>query len=424
MIGSLDSSQREATVIGAGIAGLLMAYRLDQLGYRVTLLEAQKRAGGLIRTQSTPFGLSESAAHSILATPAVLQLCGELGIKLITVQKGAEARYIWREGRMRRLPLKFFEALKALGSAFFSRSFGTSEGQTLEDWGRRHAGQAAVDYGLGPFLRGVYAAKPSEIHVLAAFPGLAIPRGKTAAGHLIFGRTRSGKKKQRPIMMTPALGMGALTERLSERLRDRLGERFKLGTEVSSLPQAPNLILCTPAPAAAKLLSEEDGALATRLQSIKYSSLVSLTVFIPHSAFKKDLIQGVGVLMPRQSDFKCLGVLFNSSAFSGRVSEPGIASFTMMIGGTEMPEAVTLSDHELRSLAFQELRRLFDLRSDPIHLEIHRWEHAIPRYDLHILQAWKAARQGWCSQPGRMLFGNYTGGVSLRAMIQSVSDLK
>ena len=38
MIGTLDSSCKEATVVGAGIAGMLAAYSLDRRGYRVTLL--------------------------------------------------------------------------------------------------------------------------------------------------------------------------------------------------------------------------------------------------------------------------------------------------------------------------------------------------------------------------------------------------
>ena len=71
MLGRLDATRREATVVGAGIAGLLAAYALDRKGYRVTLLEAQARAGGLISTQQTEYGIAERAAHSLLPADPV-----------------------------------------------------------------------------------------------------------------------------------------------------------------------------------------------------------------------------------------------------------------------------------------------------------------------------------------------------------------
>jgi oxygen-dependent protoporphyrinogen oxidase len=75
MIGSLDTTRREVTVVGAGIAGLLAAYALDKKGYEVTLLEERERAGGLIETQRTDYGIAERAAHSLLLTLRVAAVC-------------------------------------------------------------------------------------------------------------------------------------------------------------------------------------------------------------------------------------------------------------------------------------------------------------------------------------------------------------
>jgi len=91
MIGSLNTNAREVTIVGAGIAGMLAGYNLDQQGYRVTLLEEKERAGGLIQTSVTPFGIAESAAHSLVVTGAVLNLCQELGVELIEPRKEARA---------------------------------------------------------------------------------------------------------------------------------------------------------------------------------------------------------------------------------------------------------------------------------------------------------------------------------------------
>lgn len=102
MIGSLsrESSQTnpEVTIIGAGIAGLLAAYYLDQAGWTVRLIEAQSRPGGMLETTRTSHGLSEAAAHSIPASPSVRKLFDELGVKLLPLNSDSKARYILRTG--------------------------------------------------------------------------------------------------------------------------------------------------------------------------------------------------------------------------------------------------------------------------------------------------------------------------------------
>ena len=45
---------------------------------------------------------------------------------------------------------------------------------------------------------------------------------------------------------------------------------------------------------------------------------------------------------------------------------------------------------------------------------IHRWDRAIPVYGPRLEAAWAAARAGWCAIPGRLIFGNHSGQVSLR----------
>ena len=76
LIGTLDQRYREATIVGAGIAGMLA-------GYRVTLLEQKQRGGGLIKTIRTEHGIAESAAHSLITTDAVRELCRDLCVELI-----------------------------------------------------------------------------------------------------------------------------------------------------------------------------------------------------------------------------------------------------------------------------------------------------------------------------------------------------
>ena len=186
MIGTLDTSRKEATIVGAGIAGMLAAYSLDKRGYRVTLIEESERAGGLIKTSTTEYGIAESAAHSLIATKAVRELCQELGVGLIEPRKESKAKFIVRNGKLRRFPLGIGEAARTISRAAFVRSE-NDENQDLDSWARRHLGKAALDYLMTPFVRGIYGVQPAELGVVAAYPGLSIPPGKTLLGK-VFAR--------------------------------------------------------------------------------------------------------------------------------------------------------------------------------------------------------------------------------------------
>lgn len=439
MIGSLKTKtakDREAVIVGAGVSGLLIAYVLDQKGFRVTLIDEAPRAGGVISTTQTEFGPAETAAHSFLVTDEVRAICEDLGVELSPVRADARARYIYRRGKLRKFPLSIFEALVTFFKAYFvlSRAETSRGSATLEDWGNRHLGKAAVNYLLSPFLTGIYAARPSEICVGTAFPSFEIPAGQSLLSaqlrklrlRLIGPKSAEEKKTGRKRMMAPTQGMGALVRALEKRLEERLGERFRKGEKVSQLPEGPNVILAVPAARAAALLSTSDSELSKALSEVQYSPLVSATIFVPKSAFSK-VPWGVGVLIPETEKRSCLGVLFNSSAFPGRVKdEENFVSLSMMLGGTVRPEMIDKPDHELLAIIREELKAIFDLDdrgAQSAHIFINRWSHAIPRYDRKLIGVWDAARLGWCSTPGHILAGNYTGQVSIRGMMQDAYAL-
>lgn len=431
MIGKLNLSDRRVTIIGAGFSGLLAAYELDRRGFEVTLYEKQNRAGGLIRTLQTDYGMTETAAHSFLATDEVRALCQDLGVELIGVQ--AKERYILRDGRLRKFPLKIREALVAFFRAYFvlSRESESLGRATVADWGRRHLGAAVVQYLLSPFLTGVYAVRPSELALGAAFPGLQIPRGQSFLSQQLFlfrQRLFSKSKKSPRPMMAPKNGMGSLVEALERRLSERLGDRFKKGVALEKLPEnVGNLILSTPAPEASRLLAAHDIELSRALSSVSYAPLIAVSVIVEKKKLKRVPV-GVGVLMPESEKRNVLGVLFDSSSFSGRArNQERDTALTLMMGGTFHPEILELEDSAIKKLVRQELAFLFglplDSSGDPWEVTITRWEKAIPIYNSALMEAWDAARKGWCSQEGRILFGNYSGEVSLRGMIQAISGI-
>ena len=444
MIGKPNPKLKQATVVGAGISGLLLAYELDRRGYEVTLIEASNRTGGLIQSRQCEFGLIESAAHSFLASPAVVELCSDLQIKLIPVRADSKARFIWRGGKMRRFPLKPWEVLQAVLRALLALAPKRTEPTelNLEQWAKRFLGAPVLDYLISPMLRGVYAARPSELAVAAAFPKLTVPLGhslaslwvarnitrrKAKAPNAVPALAKSHATKPRP-MMTPAQGMASLTEALTARLQQRLGNRFQLGRKLDRLPEGAgrdfNLALCVPASEAAKLLKDQYPALSERLEKVSYAPLITTTVFAHLDSFKK-APRGVGVLIPeKEADRRCLGILFNSSSFDSRAQSAKVASFTMMLGGTSGAELMEKSDEELRAIITREMQVVLGLQGSCEAIHMARWPRAVPKYDLDLMETWKTAHAAFDDpEIGTVLFGNYTGQVSIRGMIESLSGL-
>ena len=421
MIGTLDKNRKEATVVGAGIAGMLAAYALDQNGYRVTLIEEHERAGGLIKTSKTEHGIAESAAHSLIATQAVRELCAELGVELIEPRPEANAKFIARDGKLRRFPLGVREMAGALRRAAFVRSESGPK-QNLDEWARRHLGKEALDYLLTPFVRGIYGVQPAELGVAAAYPALQVPAGKTLLGALLHKKRNHSSKKETKQRVAPQFGMGDLVSKLEQRLERKLGSRFRRNERVSHVPDAPNVIIATPAHAAAPILKHVAPALAAKLDTINYTPIVSVTVFVARDSFTRPL-HGTGVLMPACEDRKSLGILFNSSSFDYRVTDDSrFASFTVMMGGTSQRHWLQASDDEIRQTIKLELSAVLGIR-EPLAVLIHRWPAALPQYSSGLPAVWQYARNTWCATPGRIIFGNYTGQISLRGMIESAARL-
>jgi oxygen-dependent protoporphyrinogen oxidase len=419
MIGRLDPSEKSATIVGAGISGLLMGYALKKKGYQVRILERSNRAGGLIETKATPSGPAETAAHSLMVTPEIDAFFKDLGVSLSAVNPSSRARYIYRNGKMRKFPLTFRETIHTL-IRFFSSPLKPidPETATLAEWCEAYLGKPALQYLLSPFVTGVYAASPEELLLKSAFPRLVPSFPEKSLFKNLFSGSR--KKTLRPQMMAPTLGMGQVVSKLTEFLSHDIA--FK--TEINSLPDAKNLILCVPTPELAALIREVDPNSFQALQKIHYSPIITCTVFAPDSSFDGPPPRGVGVLIPRGQGLRILGVLFNSSSFPERVQKSGHHSFTVMLGGTQDPEILNHSDAQLTDLISQDLFKLFQLSGPIESIEITRWRHAIPVYSKALSDAQSSLAQGFCGKPGRLIYSNFSKDVSLRGLIQTLDHLE
>ncbi|MBS1958058.1 MAG: protoporphyrinogen oxidase [Bdellovibrionales bacterium] len=422
MIGNLNFKNKTATIVGAGVSGLLIAYKLKRLGFEVEILEAGTRVGGLLHTLQTPFGMVEKAAHSLLVSRDVSDFLQELGLKLVPVNHGSKSRFIVRGGKIRRMPLNFREIVSTLRHIFKKPTL-TKDLKSLSfaEWGQGYLGPAATEYFLNPFTTGIFACSPDELIASLAFP-ILIPE---SSDHSLFKHIRSLKKRkkrsERPVMMALENGMQSLTDALANELRGQI----KLNTPLQSfdsLSAHGNVILSTPATVTAKLLETVDPTSSALLKQIRYTPLVSVTAFFDRSAFARTPPKGMGFLVPKSQGHRVLGCLFNSSAFPNRANGD-LVSLTIMLGGSGDPHAAELSDSEIQNIITNELSKLIGLKSSAKHLEITRHLNAIPVFDLTLQKCRNTLRDGYCSQDGRIVFSNFSANISIRGMIESLCQI-
>ena len=402
MIGKLNPNDKRVTIVGAGISGLLIGYALKRKGYQVTIHEKTNRCGGLIETKHTPYGIVETAAHSILVNQTVKSLLDELGVEAIGVNSDAKARYIFRKGKMRRMPLNILEIIQTL-IRFFSKPKLTKplSALTLSEWGNAYLGHAATEYLLAPFTTGVFACHPKELNTQLSFPKL-LPTSPHLSLFQHLRALRKNPKSDRGQMMVFKNG----TQELIQKLEAQLKENIIFNSAVHDLNSIEgNLVLSVPA------------------VDIQYSPLITATVFMPLSAFPRKAPKGVGVLIPRGEGLRILGVLFNSSAFEGRSLKPDHASLTVMLGGTSDPEVLQLNESEIRTIIESNLKTLFHTQEPASHMEITKWSKAIPVYSFNLYQYITHLDKEYCTTPGKVVFTNFSGQVSIRGMIETIQRL-
>jgi len=407
MLGKLNDQHQEAVIIGAGFSGLLAAYRLLQRGWRIKLYDRADRPGGLINTLQTEYGLVESAAHSMRFSPAIDALLANLKSKTVIAQ--TKKKYILRNGKFSRFPLRLTETVDMVARAAFMPA--KEKYANLQDWARHHLGRATTDNLIYPMMQGIYAAPPNMLSPDLVFPALMPPRGRTLLHHTLM-RPYSNYKPQ---MIAPRAGMAALINALFKSISESAQAQIFLNETISKLPDTPNIIIAAPAHAAAQILQNSFPESAKSLGQVQYVPLISATVFLD----KKDhrTPEGIGILCAAHEPRRALGILFNSSTFENRVvDETRVASYTVMLGGMQDAVIMNLSDSELRKLIVSELAAVLNLYAPPLEIVIHRWSNAIPLYSPELLRAHALWQQDFCAAPGRILFGNYTGQISLRGM--------
>jgi len=448
-----DAHPTPVAVIGAGVTGLTLAHLLDRQGLPVCVYEAQARLGGTMRTSREEGFLVEHGPNSAQeTTPLLRQLFAGLGIdgQFEYAAPASKNRYVVRGGRLHAVPLGptallgtgLFSGrakLRLLAEPFIGRA-NPDEDEDLAHFVERRLGREFLDYAIDPFVSGVFAGLPEKLSVRSAFPRLwELEQGY---GSLIKGailgarerRKRQEQSKQSAQSFSFREGLQALIDALARSLGDKVrtraplrglrpeGAGFSLELEGQAPVRARAVVLTIPAYTYEGLEIGFDCAEARRaLAQIYYPPVAVVFCGYRRNPLARPL-NGFGFLVPRREQRQILGSLWNSSLFSGRAPEGGLA-LTVFVGGSRQPEHALWPEDRLMDAVAAELKDLLGLAPRPDLQRIFRWPRAIPQYQVGHRQLMGAVEDCEARHPGLYLGGNFRGGISVADCVKSAHAL-
>lgn len=432
-------------VVGGGIGGLAAAWAARRRGWRVALLEATPRLGGVIRTAVEDGCVLEHGPDSLLAIkPAALELIAELGLaeRVVAIPEAARRSFIVHRGRLEPVPeglyllapgrLAPFLAsplvswpgkLRMLADLVLPRRRPDAPEESLAAFVRRRLGREALDALAQPLVAGIYTADPERLSLSATMPQfLAMEREHGSLIRALAARRGEGAAGPRyGLFVSLAGGLGTLVAALAARLAEgaelrcgsaaralrRDGAQWRVETDAGALT-ARRALLALPAPAAAALVEEP---LAAALRAIPYAG-----VAIVHAAFERapPLPAGAGFVVPEREQRFIIAATFAHAKYPDR-APPGWALLRAFVGGARHEARALLPDDELAAAVIADLAACLGPLPAPRRVWIQRWPQAMAQYTLGHRERVRRIRA--LTPPGLALVGNGYEGVGIPDVI-------
>ncbi len=436
------SEPAQIAIVGGGITGLTVAYRLTQLqaqrDLRVTVFEADERCGGKIRTEQFAGRPLDAGAEALLTrVPAAASLCRELGLGDDLVSPATDRPYIWTRGRLRALPPRLLagvpDGVGALASSgilswpgmlragfdLVVPSRPLSDDVTIGQLVRRRLGNEVHERLIDPLLGGIHGGSCDELSVRAVAPQLELAidtrkglvRGLRA---LVAGAPTgppagpSAGPSAGPPAGPPAPMFLSLTGGLAElidALRGRLdGSGPASGHPAADLRTGARVTAIEPVgDGRVRVLLDGDGsepifdhvvlavpafAAAGMLEDASDGAAAALrrigyasvaTILLEYGDDAlREPLVGSGFLVPRTEGRMITACTWSSNKWS-HLAGPGIV-VKASVGRDGDASALELNDQQLIERVHAELAAAMGLRQAPLQGRVARFERALPQY--------------------------------------------
>src|SRR5579863_4011659 len=415
----------------------------------VRLLEAGSRPCGVIATKQVDGFRFDLGPQSFLSTEPLLEMIGALGLSEQLQNANPRApRFILVGGKLVAAPLAPPSLLSTplfsagtkwrLITEIFRRSRPPADDESIAAFVRRKFGDELLQRLVAPFVSGVYAGDPERLSLRAAFP-------KIHEFEQSYGSVLRGAMKSRPAKGKPRAGLCAFRdgmETLPLAIAARLGDSLWLEASVTGLQRstangkpafkisvsrkkqnemlaANAVVIATPTNIASLLVLGLSNELPAIFSRIQYAPVAVVSAGYRSEQFRRPP-DGFGFLVPRSEGLRVLGTVFNSSLFAGRAPE-GMVSLTSFAGGATDPEFCDSSDEQITESIGAEVGRVLGISGKPVAVNLQRYAHALPQYNLGHTQTVESLERLANAMPELFLAGNYLSGPSIGACVEQAN---
>lgn len=412
-------------MVGAGVTGLAAGWEISRSApeFGLTILEAERRCGGVVRT-STFEGLKvDEASDAFLERENVMsELCRELELDSEIVTPAVGRAAVFLDGQLKLLPRSHFLGVPLypgelenglLSSEAVRRLLADLERpDALEDRERKAAsevgdrsvgalirsrlGDEVAERLVGPLVSTISAGDYDRLSLQALTPKMAA--AARSGGSLIRSLRGGGEAAFRSLRG----GMERLPETLSRRLRQTIRtDKEAAAIHVRPMGRTPGdsprvmgvetadgliscdaVVLCTPAATAGRLIGEWAREAQTILNRIPTASVAIVTLsYDPQRLPSMSEISGF--VVPRNEGLTITACSQASLKWPHLVK--GKTILRTAVGRRGDGGDAFLPDDELLDRVRADFRTTMGIETAPEAVRISRWPNAFPQYEVgHI----------------------------------------
>ena len=448
----MERAKKRIVVIGGGITGLTVAYRVKQklekenLPFELILLEGSLKIGGKIYTMKVDDYYIDLGAESIdTRYPEALKLIEELGLEDQLIYSEGNKPDIFFYNKLHQLNYPTYKGIPIKQNDIWKDKLLTLHGKLASykstffpvkklkkdietsTYLKRRFGDEMVEHIVEPFFSKIYASDVDRMGIKASKElayDLELKYGSLSKGLAHHPELLDGSGNY----VTFEKGLSVLTEALEEELKGHIQYSKKVleikkneeGTYILDINgkeqvRVGAICIATPATEYAKLIDHQE--VNELFSQIQTASIGYILFSFPKKAIKNEP-KGFGIVTPRRNDSFVTSIVFLDKKwpFLKKADETLIG---VSFGRNGEDTLVSLSNREIEDFIREDLKIILGITEEPNYRIVKRWPNAIPQYTAsQEAEMQKISKVFRTEFPGIYIAGNGLEGFGINQCIK------